>query len=69
MDEGGGRPPRQAPASGGGPRVVGVATGVAWAEMGGDAPPPPPEKGVKMFELVQLNLFTPEVKKGGPSHC
>ena len=31
--------------------------------MGGDAPPPL-EKGVKMFELSQLNLFTPEKKKG-----
>ena len=50
---------------GGGPRVVGVATGVARAEMGGDAPPSPPAKGVKMFELAQLNLLTPEVKKGG----
>ena len=29
---------------------------------GGD---PPSEKGVKMFELAQLNLFTPEVRKGG----
>ena len=26
------------------------------------------EKGVKMIELAQLNLFTPEVKKGGASH-
>ena len=26
---------------------------------------PPSEKGVKMFELAQLNLFTPDVKKGG----
>ena len=37
---GGGRPPGQALwVWGGGPRVVGVATGVARAEMGGDAPP------------------------------
>ena len=35
--------------------------GQKWGEM----PPPPPEKGVKMFELAQLNLFTPEKKKGG----
>ena len=34
--------------------------------MGGD--PPPPEKGVKMFELAQLNLFSPEKKRGGGSH-
>ena len=26
---------------------------------------PPSEKGVKMFELAQHNLFTQEVKKGG----
>ena len=63
MDEGGGGPPRQAHASGGGPRLVGVATGVAWAEMGGA--PPPLEKGVKMFELAQLNLLSPEKKKAG----
>ena len=60
---GGAGSPGQAPAAGGSQRVVGVATGVAWEEMGGDAPPP--EKGVKMFELAQLNLFTPEGKKGG----
>ena len=26
---------------------------------------PPLEKGPKMFQLAQLNLFTPEKKKGG----
>ena len=29
---------------------------------------PPSGKWVKMFELAQLNLFTPEVKKQGASH-
>ena len=52
------------PCGWGGPRVVGVATGVAGEEMGGDAPPPP-EMGVKMYELAQLNLFIPKRKKGG----
>ena len=28
-------------------------------------PPPHSEKGVKMFELAQLNVFTHDVKKGG----
>ena len=56
----------QAHAFGGGPRVVGVGTGVAREEMGGD-PPPPREMGVRMFELAQLNLFTPE-RKGGGTH-
>ena len=60
---GGGGPPGQAPAAGGGPRVVGVATRVAGEEMGGDAPPL--EMGVKMYELAELNLFTPERKRGG----
>ena len=32
---------------------------------GGRCPPPPPERGVKMFELAQTNIFTPERKKGG----
>ena len=36
--------------------------GRKWGET---RPPPPPEKGVKMFELAQHNLFTPEKKKGG----
>ena len=27
--------------------------------------PPPPEMGVKMFELAQTNIFTPGRKKGG----
>ena len=31
----------------------------------GETRPPPPEMGVKMFELAQLNLFTPDRKKGG----
>ena len=35
---------------------------------GGRCPPPPPEKGVKMFELAQTNIFTPERKKGGATH-
>ena len=32
--------------------------------------PPPPEMGVKMFELAQTNIFTPERKKrgGGGTH-
>ena len=65
VDEGGGgRPPGQALAGGRGPRVVELATGVARAEMGGNAPPLP-EKGVKMFELAQPTFFTPEKKKGG----
>ena len=34
-----------------------------WGET-----PPPPEKGVKMFELAQFKLFTPEKKKGGGTH-
>ena len=25
----------------------------------------PPERGVKMFQLAQTNIFTPERKKGG----
>ena len=51
------------PCGRGGPKVVGVATAVAREETGGDTPPT--EKGVMMIELTQLNLFTPEVKKGG----
>ena len=39
-DPGGGGTPGQAPPGGGGARVVGVATGVARAEVGGDNPPP-----------------------------
>ena len=32
----------------------------------GEVPPPPQKKmGVKMFELAQTNIFTPERKKGG----
>ena len=31
-----------------------------WGEV-----PPPPQRGVKMFELPQTNIFTPERKKGG----
>ena len=31
----------------------------------GEVPPPPPEMGVKMFELAQTNIFTPEWKRGG----
>ena len=27
--------------------------------------PPPSDKGVKMFEMGQFNVFTPDVKKGG----
>ena len=34
-----------------------------WRKWG-QTPPPPPEKGVTMFELAQLNLFSPERKKG-----
>ena len=60
---GGGSSTWTSPCGWGGPRVVGVATRVARVEMGGDTPPP--EKGVKMYELAQLNLFSPEVKKGG----
>ena len=26
---------------------------------------PPRERGVKMFELAESNIFTPELKKGG----
>ena len=26
---------------------------------------PPPKRGVKMFELAQTNIFTPERKEGG----
>ena len=40
-----------------------VATKVARVEVGGGNPPL--EKGVKMFELAQLNLFTLEVRKAG----
>ena len=36
-----------------------------WGKGGQTAPPS--DKGVKMFELVQFNIFTPDVKKGGPS--
>ena len=28
----------------------------------------PPERGVKMFELAQTNIFTPKRKKGGGNH-
>ena len=31
----------------------------------GEVPHPPPEMRVKMFELAQTNIFTPEWKKGG----
>ena len=34
--------------------------GKGWGEVR-----PPPERGVKMFELAQTNIFTPERKKGG----
>ena len=34
--------------------------GKRWGEVGD-----PPEMGVKMFEMVQTNIFTPERKKGG----
>ena len=34
-----------------------------WGEVG-----PPPERRVKMFELAQTNIFTPEPKKGGANH-
>ena len=34
----------------------------------GEVPPPPPEMGVKMFELVQTNIFISERKKGGGTH-
>ena len=66
-------PPGQTPAGGRGNRGLVVATGVAREEEGG-SPPPPSEKGVKMFELAQLNVFTPDVKKGGGhwrfiAHC
>ena len=30
--------------------------------------PPPPERGVKMFELAQTNILTPERKKEGATH-
>ena len=60
---GGGGPPGEAAAGGGGPRGVVVATAVARAEVGGGDPPS--ENAVKMFELAQLNLFTPEVTRGG----
>ena len=53
---------------GGGSRGLVVATTVARAEVGGGAPPPS-EKGVKMFELAQVNVFPPEVRKGRASHC
>ena len=64
----GGGPPGQTPTGGGG----GVAGAWWWqpelpARKRGVAPPPS-EKGVKMFELAQLNVFTPDVKKGGASH-
>ena len=36
-----------------------------WGEV---RPPPPPERGVKMFQLAQINLFTPERKKEGGTH-
>ena len=35
--------------------------------MGGGAPPPL-EMRVKMFELVQTNIFTPQRKRGGGTH-
>ena len=50
---------------GGGCRGLVVAIGVAREEEG---VPTPSEKGVKMLELAQLNIFTPNVKKGGASH-
>ena len=30
---------------------------------------PPSDKGVKMFEMAQLNVFSPGVNKGGVGHC
>ena len=51
-------------------RVGGVPGSWGWppelpGRKWGETPPPHPEKGMKMFELGQLNLFTPEKKKGG----
>ena len=37
--------------------------GKRWGEV-----PPPPEMGVKMFELAQTSIFTPERKKEGGTH-
>ena len=34
----------------------------------GEVPPPPPARGVKIFELAQTNIFTPERKKRGATH-
>ena len=51
---------------GGGSRGLVVATRVARAEMGGA--PPPSDKGVKMFELAELNVFIPKVRRGGATH-
>ena len=64
--DGGGGPPGQTPAGGGGSRGLVVATGVAREEEGGSAPPS--ERRVKMFDLAQINVCTPEVRKGGASH-
>ena len=66
-------PPGQTRAGPRGCRGLVVATGVAREEEGG-SPPPPSEKGVKMFQLAQLNVFAPDVKKegrgtGGASPC
>ena len=66
-DKGGG-PPGQTAARGGG-GVPGTwwwqpeLPGRKWGEA-----PPPSEKEVKMFELAQLNVFSPELRKGGASH-
>ena len=37
--------------------------GKRWGEVGD-----PPKRGVKMFELAQTNIFTPERKKSGATH-
>ena len=56
------------------PLWVGGVAGAWWwqpklpGRKRGVAPPPPSEKGVKMFGLARPNVFTPDVKKEGASH-
>ena len=66
MGRRGGDPPGQTPAGWGG----GGVAGACWwqpefpGKKRGEAAPPS-AKGVMMFELARLNVFTPDIKEGG----
>ena len=61
----GGRPPGQGHAGGWGVRGWWGWQPELPRRKWRETPPPPPEKGPKMFELAQLNLFTFQKKEGG----